>query len=190
MTAIKTNEAEGMAVSFGNLMTLVCTLAFGAALGGFLSVFLAPGSDLALLIGISIFPAVLLGGGLLVEELWFLRLWQHQPHHWRLTITDSTAGPATQADRERSAVFLPLGSVVGAIGGLAVGLTSPMVSNLASVVVYALAGLAYGGGVYSMVQFSALPRLGHGAPSPMQSKHDPKNLRYSRSRFTSGRPEF
>jgi hypothetical protein len=162
MSAKQTVPSEAAQVSLVNLIVLLATFIFGAALGGFLARFVAPASDLALFVGVGIFPAILLAGGYLVEELWFLRLWERQPR-WQLEIDDPSASPAVHADRRRAAVFLPFGVIVGAFGGLVVGLLHASAPLWASLLLYTLAGLGYGGIVYSLVQFSLLPRLGHGA---------------------------
>jgi xanthosine utilization system XapX-like protein len=191
MTTQSALPSEGMTVSLTSIIVLVCTLGFGAALGGFLAHFLAPGSGLALFIGLGVFPTVLLTGGFLVEELWFLRLWQHQPRRWNLEIGDSSASPATHAERQRSAAFLPLGLIAGAIGGLVIGLLNVRVPMLASLALFSLAGLGYGGVVYSLVQFSLLPSLGHGSSSQQQRRQRAKkHAPHPKRRFESGRPEF
>jgi hypothetical protein len=183
------SESEGMHVTFGSVVVLIATLGFGALLGGCLAHLVRPGAELSLLIGSGIFPTLLLGGGLLVEELWFLRLWQHQPHRYQLSMADATASPAVDAERQRSAFFLPLGFVVGAMGGVAVGMAAPGESVVMPVVLYALAGLGFGGIVYSLVQFSLLPSLGHAA-SALQTPSPPKRLHHFRPRYDEGRPEF
>lgn len=198
MTATRSVSSEGIHISPLNLVVLLATFIFGGALGGFLARFLAPASELALFIGIGIFPAALLIGGFLIEELWFLRFWERQPH-WKLEIEDSSATPAEHAERQRAAAFLPLGTVFGLIGGLIIGLLSQRAPLWGTLILFTLAGLGFGGVVYSLVQFSALPRLGHGAEEKAKTqtthqKHPPHREHEAaashKRRFDEGRPEF